>query len=69
MKTDEKKTQLVNPSKAKEEESKVIDEPLNTKEKDLNSLNEQQEINSNNEEQLENELNKKGSKNCKNSRF
>ena len=55
MKTDDKKPQQSVPTKVKEEESKEI-EPFNIKDKDLNSINDQQEINMNNEEQLENEL-------------
>ena len=55
MKTDDKKSQQSVPTKVKEEESKEI-EPFNIKDKDLNSINDQQEINMNNEEQLENEL-------------
>ena len=53
MKTE--KSQLSVQTKVKEEESKEI-EPFNIKDKDLNSINDQQEINMNNEEQLENEL-------------
>ena len=59
MKTDEKKPQGAIPSKAKQEESKVSEEPLNPKEKDINSVNNQNEI-INNEEQSKNEISKEG---------
>ena len=66
MKTDDKKSQPSVPVKVKEEERKVNEDPLNVKEKDLNSLNDQQEININNEEQLENELNNERSNDIQN---
>ena len=65
MKTDDKKSQPSVPIKVKEEESKVSEEPLNVKDKDLNSLNDQQEMNIN-EEQLENELNNERSNDIQN---
>ena len=55
MKTDEKKPQGAISSKTKQEESKVSEEPLNPKEKDINSVNNQNEI-INNEEQSKNEI-------------
>ena len=59
MKTDEKKPQGVISSKTKQEESKVSEEPLNPKEKDINSVNNQNEI-INNEEQSKNEISQEG---------
>ncbi len=59
MKTDEKKPQGAIPSKTKQEESKVSEEPLNPKEKDINSVNNQNEI-INNEEQSKNEISQEG---------
>ena len=58
MKTDEKKSQQAPSvsSKIKQEESKVNDESINIKEKDLNPPNNQEEININDEEQLNNEI-------------
>ena len=58
MKTDEKKSQQAPSvsSKMKQEESKVNDESINIKEKDLNPPNNQEEININDEEQLNNEI-------------
>ena len=58
MKTDEKKNQQAPSisSKIKQEESKVNDESINIKEKDLNPPNNQEEININDEEQLNNEI-------------
>ena len=59
MKTDEKKPQGAISSKTKQEESKVSEEPLNPKEKDINSVNNQNEI-INNEEQSKNEISQEG---------
>ena len=58
MKTDEKKSQPVpaNQSKNKQEESKINDESINLKDKELNPSNSPQDINVNNEEQSNNEI-------------
>ena len=58
MKTDDKKTQPVpaTQSKNKQEESKVNDESINIKEKEINPSNSPQEVNENNEEQFNNEI-------------
>ena len=56
MKTDDKKSTQSIASKAKPEESKVSEEPIITKEKDLTSLNNPQDQIVNNEEQLNNEI-------------
>ena len=58
MKTDDKKAQPVpaTQSKNKQEESKVNDESINIKEKEINPSNSPQEANENNEEQFNNEI-------------
>ena len=56
MKTDDKKSTQSIASKAKPEESKVSEEPIITKEKDLTSLNNPKDQIVNNEEQLNNEI-------------
>ena len=58
MKTGDKKSQPVpaTQSKNKQEESKVNDESINIKEKEINPSNSPQEVNENNEEQFNNEI-------------
>ena len=56
MKTDEKKPQGTTSSKIKQEESKVSEEPINIKEKESNTLNNQNDGNINDEEHLNNNI-------------